>query len=256
MRATSDRGGPGRWKERLLRRKEAFLALWRQEYGQARERAGQLAEVVKHRKEHRPDRGRLRELMYHRLAVQELSVVFLGLCPLAWMVSSTPRALMLGILITLTLFCANGLIAVLTTILPGSVGPVCRVVVIAGFIAAFEIVMQLIFPTQSRELGSYIPLAAISCISLDLALNTTRAEGVPYLLADALFTGLSLTVILLCIGLVREVLGCWTLFGFPLPGGWKPLSVLTEPAGGFLTLGAVTALMQALRGGGERRRSK
>ena len=256
MTRKSDRGGPEDWKARLNGLKESFLSLWKQEYGEARERANQLAHLVKHRQEHRPDRSRLKELLYHRLAFQDLNVIFLGLCPLAWMVSSTPKALMLGILITLTLFCTNAFIALLSAILPGSVGPVCRVVVIAGFIAAFEIVMQLIFPTQSRELGSYIPLAAISCISLDLALNTTRGQGLHYLLADALFTGLSLTVILLLIGLAREVLGAWTLFGFPLPGGWKPLTIMTEPAGGFLTLGAVTALVQALRGKGEGRRTK
>lgn len=247
---------PDKWKETFKRLWQSFRALWTKEYGEAKERAAELAHVVKHRAEHRPDRGRMKELLYQRLVFQELNVIFLGLCPLAWMVSSAPRALMLGILITLTLLCANAFILLLTTILPGSVGAVCRVVVIAGFVAAFEIVMTLIFPTQCRELGSYIPLAAISCISLDLALNTTRGQGVHYLLADAVFTGLSLTAILLAIGLIREVLGCWTLFGFSLPGGFKPLTILEEPAGGFLTLGAVTALVQGLRRRGEGRRTK
>jgi len=253
MREKSDR--PEDEKKGVKRLWQSFRALWTQEYGEAKERAAELAHVMKQRSGRRLDQGRIKKLLYQRLAFQELNAIFLGLCPLAWMVSSAPKALMLGILITLTLLCANAFISLLCTILPDSVGPVCRVVVIAGFIAAFEIVMTLIFPAQCRELGSYIPLAAISCISLDLALNATRGQGVSYLLADAVFTGLSLTVILLTIGLMREVLGCWTLFGFSLPGGFRPLTVMAEPAGGFLALGAVTALVQGLRGAGEGRRA-
>ena len=254
MKGKSNRQGS--WKEGLSHLWQAFLTLWKKEYGEARQRMSEVSQKIKHRSEHRPDRSRLKEILYHRLAFQDLSVIFLGLCPLAWMVSSTPKALMLGILITLTLLFANATVSLLSAVLPGSVGPVCRVVVIAGFVAALEIVMELIFPTQCRELGSYIPLAAISCISLDLALNTTRDQGLHYLLADAVFTGASLTAILLVIGLMREVLGTWSLFGFPLPGDWKPLTIMTQPAGGFLALGAVTALVQALRSGEEGRRAK
>jgi electron transport complex protein RnfE len=254
LREKSNR--PGGRKDALKRLWRSFQALWKKEYGEAKERAAHLIHLVKHRSEHRPDRKRLKEVLYQRLLFRDLNVIFLGLCPLAWMVSTAPKALMLGILITLTLVFSNALISLLCIILPGSVGPVCRVVVIAGFVAAFEIVLTLIFPAQSLELGSYIPLTAISCISLDLALDSTRAQGLHYLLADAVFTGLNLTLILLVIGLLRELLGAWTLFELPLPGGFKPLTIMQEPAGGFLALGAVTALIQALRGRGEGRRSR
>lgn len=248
MKGKSKRTGPTEdWKARLNRLRQSFLTLWNKEFAEAKARGAELLRLMKQQGGRRPDAGRLKELLYQRLAVQELNVIFLGLCPLAWMVSSGPRALMLGILITLTLICTNALVSLLNVLLPDSVGAVCRVVVIAGFIAAFEIVLALFFPAQSRDLGSWIPLAAICCISLDLALNTTRGQGIHYLLADALFTGVSLTVLLLVIGLAREVLGRWTLFGFDLPGGFKPLTLMQQPAGGFLTLGAVTALVQSLR---------
>jgi electron transport complex protein RnfE len=56
---------------------------------------------------------------------------------------------------------------------------------------------------------------------------------------NAIGMGLGFTLALLCLGIVREILGAGALFGFDLFGPqFQPWVVMILPPGGFLVLGA------------------
>jgi electron transport complex protein RnfE len=60
--------------------------------------------------------------------------------------------------------------------------------------------------------------------------------------------GIGFTFALLCLGVVREVLGAGSLFGFDLFGArFEPWVVMVLPPGGFIVLGAWLLLFEWLK---------
>ena len=169
------------------------------------------------------------------------------MCPTLAISTSLINAIGIGLSVTLVLIGSNVVISLLRKIIPNKIRIAAYVVIIAGFVTTIDMLFQAYLPALSASLGLYLPLIAVNCIILVRAENfESENKSLPTAL-DGLLMGTGFTGALMTISLVREILGAGTLFGFELFGGNVPMSVLALPAGGFLTLGCIIALVQYLR---------
>ena len=174
----------------------------------------------------------------------------LGLCPTLAVTTSLENALGMGMASTFVLVCSNGLVSALRKRIPDAVHIPCYIVIIATFVTATDLLMQAYLPALSASLGIFIPLIVVNCIILGRAEAFACRNGVVESLADGLGAGLGFTLALALVATVREICGAGTLtvwgdlaFRNLNPG---PVTLAILPAGGFVTLGLLLALINRL----------
>ncbi len=171
----------------------------------------------------------------------------LGLCPTLAVTTSLENALGMGLAATFVLICSNGLVSALRKVIPGAVHIPCYIVIIATFVTAIDLLMQAYLPDLSASLGIFIPLIVVNCIILGRAEAFASKNGVVASLADGLGSGIGFTLSLALIASVREIVGAGTLtvWGDLAVKGLNPgpVTLAILPAGGFITLGLLLALI-------------
>ena len=174
----------------------------------------------------------------------------LGLCPTLAVTTSLENALGMGMAATFVLICSNGLVSALRKVIPAAVHIPCYIVIIATFVTAIDLLMQAYLPDLSASLGIFIPLIVVNCIILGRAEAFASKNGVIDSLADGLGSGIGFTLALALIASVREIVGAGTLtiWGDIAIKGINPgpVTLAVLPAGGFITLGILLALINRI----------
>ena len=109
--------------------------------------------------------------------------------------------------------------------------------------------MEAYVPSLYETLGLYIPLIVVNCIILGRAESFANKNGVVDSIFDGIGMGLGFTLGLTILGLVREILGSGTFFGynfFNLFGVEDPkmMLVFILPPGAFLVLAYLIAIIR------------
>lgn len=185
-------------------------------------------------------------------------IQLIGMCPTLATSTSVENGVGMGLAATAVLICSNIVISALRKFIPNKVRIAAYITVIAGFVTMIDLLMQAYIPSLSASLGLFIPLIVVNCIILGRAEAYASKNGVIPSAIDGLVMGLGFTFALLILSTVRELIGAGTLtlpvLGKVLDlsaGGYQPISMFILPAGGFLVLGCVIAVMQKIMNKGE-----
>ena len=182
----------------------------------------------------------------------------LGLCPTLAVTTSLENALGMGLAATFVLICSNALVSMLRRVIPGAVHIPCYIVIIATFVTATDLLMQAFLPALSESLGIFIPLIVVNCVILGRAEAFASKNGVVASIADGLGSGIGFTLALALVASVREIAGdgSLTVWGSVKFTGLNPGPVVMAflPAGGFITLGLLLALINRIGEWNARRR--
>lgn len=173
---------------------------------------------------------------------------FLGMCPTLATTTSVSNAVGMGLAATAVLICSNVIISLLRKFIPKEIRIASYIVIISGFVTAVELLMKAYLQSLYNSLGLYIPLIVVNCIILARAEAFASKNPVLPSAIDGLSMGLGFTVSLILISSVREILGAGTWLGLPIMGSWyTPATIFILPAGAFLTLGILAALVNAIK---------
>ncbi len=184
-------------------------------------------------------------------------VQLLGMCSTMAITTSFFNGLGMGVSVLIILTLSNIFISLLRKIIPNEVRIACYIVVIAGFVTCVDLLLKAFVPALSASLGVFIPLIVVNCIILGRAEGYASKNGVGASTVDGICQSIGYTVVLIAMCVVREFLGSGKFGGGLLGGGALGsapgisiipeefgIKVLTLPVGGFLTLGALIAVMQ------------
>ena len=191
-------------------------------------------------------------------------VQLLGMCPTLATSTSVVNALGMGAAVTAVLTCSNLFISLVRKIIPKQVRIASYIVIISGFVTAVELLIKAFFPAIDASLGLFIPLIVINCIILARAEAFASKNSPLPSVIDGIATGVGFTFALSCIAFVRELLGTGKLFaaadgtgGIDIFGaGYQPAAIFLLPAGAFLTLGFIIALVQKISDASAKRAEK
>lgn len=172
-------------------------------------------------------------------------VQLLGMCSTLAITTTVFNGLGMGLCVTFVLMFSNLFISVLRKFIPEKVRIAAYVVIIAGFVTVIDLVMQAYLPTLSTSLGVFIPLIVVNCIILARAESFASKNKTLPSVADGFFSGIGFMLAQLCMCVLREIFGSGTFFGRNImPSGFSPSTLIVSPAGGFLILGGLIALVQ------------
>ena len=165
-------------------------------------------------------------------------VSVLGMCPALAVTNSAINGLAMGVATTLVLIGSSVLVSLMRKVIPKQVRITTYIVIIATFVTAVDFALEAALPDIHKALGAFIALIVVNCLILARQEAFASSNNVWKSLLDAAGMGLGFTFALLCIGMIREVLGNGSLFDIPLFGSrFEPWIVMILPPGGFFSLG-------------------
>ena len=177
------------------------------------------------------------------IAKNPLLILFLGACPAMAATATVKGALGMGIAVLVVMVLTNLVIGALRKMIPAqAMIPVC-VVVSAGFVSIVQMLMNAFLPNVYQMLGVYLAVVAVNLVVFGQAEAAVNGSSV----LDAVKTGLYFTVLLLVMGLVREVLGNASIFGVSLDflANYR-ISLLSKAPGGFLVASILAGVVSKL----------
>ncbi|MEH6627261.1 MAG: electron transport complex subunit E [Motiliproteus sp.] len=175
-------------------------------------------------------------------------VQVLGMCPVLAVTNSAANGLTMGLATTFVMVLSNVMVSCLRHHIPRQVRIATYILIIATFVTVVDYLIQAVSLEVHKSLGAFIALIVVNCLILGRAEAFASKNGVARSVLDGLGMGVGFTFALLCMGVVREILGSGTLFGFSLfADSYQPWVVMILPSGGFFTLGAWLLLFNRLK---------
>ncbi len=197
-------------------------------------------------------------------------VQLLGLCPLLAVSNTATTALALGVAVIAVLSLSNLLISLVRKLLIQEIRIIIYVVIIAALVTCVQLLMEAYTPLLYQKLGLYIALIVTNCIIIGRAEMFAAKNSPLKSLLDGLANGVGFTLVLLLLGIIRELIGQGTIFmgldEFLGPIGNyftirlfeadKGLLIAVLPPGAFITLGLVLALKNFIDNGFEQKKKR
>lgn len=181
-------------------------------------------------------------------------VQLLGMCPVLAVSNTATNAMAMGLATTFVLIMSTALVSTIRGFIPKQVRIPSFILIIATFVTLVDYLIQAISIELHKALGAYISLIVVNCIILgrNEAFASKNPPSKAFL--DALGMGVGFTFAILCLGVVREIIGVGSIFGISLFGPhYEPWMVMILPSGGFFTLGAWLLLFNWLKQRQERK---
>ena len=206
------------------------------------------------------------ERLYNGLVKENPTfVMMLGMCPTLAVTTSAINGIGMGLSTTVVLIFSNLLISMLRKIIPDSVRMPAFIVVVATLVTVVQFLLEGFVPSLYASLGVYIPLIVVNCIILGRAESYASKNPVIPSMFDGIGMGLGFTVGLTTIGIIREILGSGSIFGFGFvkavenfaeshasekvfqilsdQGLFQPASIFVSAPGAFLVLAFIIAFI-------------
>ena len=173
-------------------------------------------------------------------------VLLLGMCPTLATTTSAVNGMSMGLATMFVLILSNMVISAIAAYIPDKVRIPSYIVVIATFVTLLQFVMQAYVPDIYETLGLFIPLIVVNCIVLGRAEAFANKNSVVDSALDGIGIGLGFTTSLTLLGVVREVLGSGSVFGFKFIEGDGILAFVLAP-GAFLALAYLIVIFRKLK---------
>lgn len=172
-------------------------------------------------------------------------VLLLGMCPTLATTTSAINGLSMGLATLFVLVLSNIAISAIAPVVPDKVHIPVYIVVIATFVTILQFAMQAYTPAMYTTLGLFIPLIVVNCIVLGRTEAFASKNGILDSALDGFGIGLGFTLSLTVLGIVREILGSGSVFGYRFITGDGILVFVMAP-GAFLALGYLMVLFNKI----------
>jgi electron transport complex protein RnfE len=172
--------------------------------------------------------------------------LMIGLCPVLAVSNNATNALGMSIAVAFVLLSSNISVALIRKVTPGEIRIPIFIIIISTFVTITDYVMQAYSPELYKALGVFVPLIVVNCIILGRAEAFAYKNPLPNAIVDALGMSVGFTIALVSIGVVREILGAGSVFGFPLFDERIAATFMILPPGAFITIGILMALVNRL----------
>jgi len=176
--------------------------------------------------------------------------MLLGMCPTLAVTTSVINAIFMGVAVIFVLFFSSLIVSLIRKLVPPQVRIAVYTVIIASFVTIVDIYFKANFPQMSKALGPYVPLIIVNCIILGRCEAFASKNRLIPSLIDALSIGIGFFWGLVVLGAIREILGAGRILGIKILSSsyYNPMVVMILPAGAFLVLGGLVAIMNKLEG--------
>jgi Na+-transporting NADH:ubiquinone oxidoreductase subunit D len=174
-----------------------------------------------------------------------ITLQVLGVCSALAVTKTLESALIMSSALTCVLICSNAAVSVIRRQIPRSIRLIVQITIIASLVIVTDQLLKAYAYRMSQELSVFVGLIVTNCIVLGRAESFAMVHGVRLSILDGIGNGLGYSLILVIVGMVRELLGAGSLLGYgvlPLAadGGWfEPVGLMHLAPSAFFIIGAL-----------------
>ena len=139
-------------------------------------------------------------------------VQVLGLCPLLAVSASVVNALGLGLATLMVITASNTAVSLIRNQISDTIRLPAFVMIIASLVSCIELLMKAYTYELYQILGIFIPLIVTNCAVLGRAEAFASKNKILPAALDGFMMGLGFTLVLICVGAIREILGTGAIF--------------------------------------------
>ncbi|TDW00902.1 electron transport complex protein RnfE [Halanaerobium saccharolyticum] len=171
----------------------------------------------------------------------------IGMCPTLAVTNTMVNGLAMGLATSFVLISSEIVISLIKKLIPGDVRIPSYILIIATFVTFVDYFLKAFYPSIAASLSLFVPLIVVNCLILGRQETFASQNPVHRSFADALGMGIGFTWALLLLSAVRELFGMGSMFGLQILGDWyRPMVIMVLPAGAFITLGILIAIMNVV----------
>lgn len=170
-----------------------------------------------------------------------IALQILGICSALAVTNKLSTALTMGIAVTLVTGFSSGAISAIRKHIPTSIRIIVQMTIIATLVIIIDQMLKAYAYEMSKALSVYVGLIITNCIVMGRAEAYAMKNPVGISFLDGIGNGLGYMLVLLSVGLVRELFGSGKIFGFTVlnpvnDGGWYVTNglMLLAPSAFFL----------------------
>lgn len=174
-----------------------------------------------------------------------IGLQILGICSALAVTSNLNTALVMSVALTLVVAFSNLFISMIRSQIPNSIRMIVQMVIIASLVIVVDQVLKAYAYSISKQLSVFVGLIITNCIVMGRA-EAFAMQNPPHMsFLDGVGNGLGYSFILICVAVVRELLGAGKLFGIEIlpvvnAGGWyQPNGLLLLPPSAFFIIGLI-----------------
>ena len=178
---------------------------------------------------------------------QPIFSMVLGVCSALAITNKVTNAIAMGAGVTFVLIATGIIISFLRNMIPRRARIIVYMVTIASFVIIVDKVLQAFAPTTSEAMGPYVGLIITNCIIMGRAEAFYMQNKVRHSIMDGLANGIGYSYTLICVAIVRELLGFGTILEMRvMPATWTPWVIMTLAPGAFFLLGVFLWITRTL----------
>ncbi|WP_316863441.1 NADH:ubiquinone reductase (Na(+)-transporting) subunit D [uncultured Cohaesibacter sp.] len=174
-----------------------------------------------------------------------ITLQVLGICSALAVTSSLKVAFVMALSVTLVTAFSNLFISVIRNHIPNNIRIIVQMVIIASLVILVDQILKAYAYEISKTLSVFVGLIITNCIVMGRAEAYAMKNPPIESFLDGIGNGLGYSLILMMVGVVRELFGSGSLFGITiLPtvnnGGWYvPNGLLLLPPSAFFIIGLI-----------------
>ncbi|MEE9602035.1 MAG: NADH:ubiquinone reductase (Na(+)-transporting) subunit D [Thermoguttaceae bacterium] len=185
---------------------------------------------------------RLRSAMFDPIFKNNpIALQVLGVCSALAVTTKLETTATMCLAVTIVLALSNFSVSLIRNHIPSSIRMIVQMTIIASLVIIVDQFLKAYAYDTSKQLSVFVGLIITNCIIMGRAEAYAMKNGVVSSTLDGIGNGVGYSIVLLSVGVIRELLGSGKLFGIPvLPlvtdGGWYEANglLLLSPSAFFL----------------------
>lgn len=182
-----------------------------------------------------------------------IALQVLGICSALAVTSQLKQAAIMGVAVMIVTGVSSAMVAMIRNTIPNSIRIIVQMTVAASAVIIADQVLKAYFFDISKQMSVYIGLIITNCIVMGRMEGFAMKNGPWASFLDGVGNGFGYAVLLLCVGVIRELFGSGKLFGISIlplttEGGWyQSNGLLLLPPSAFFLIGALIWVLRTFR---------
>ena len=182
-----------------------------------------------------------------------IALQVLGICSALAVTSQLKQAAIMGVAVMIVTGVSSAMVAIIRNSIPNSIRIIVQMTIAASAVIVADQVLKAYFFDVSKQMSVYIGLIITNCIVMG-RMEGFAMKNKPWAsFLDGVGNGFGYAVLLLVVGVVRELFVSGKLFGYSIlplttEGGWyQSNGLLLLPPSAFFIIGVVIWLIRTYR---------
>lgn len=174
-----------------------------------------------------------------------IALQILGICSALAVTSNLNTALVMAIAVSLVTAFSSFFISLIRNFIPSSIRIIVQMTIIASLVIVVDQFLRAFLPDISKQLSVFVGLIITNCIVMGRAEAYAMQNPPVMSFLDGIGNGAGYGLLLITVGVIRELFGSGSLFGIEIlklikNGGWyEPNGLLLLPPSAFFIIGLI-----------------